>query len=233
MNICGLQKTTLIDYPGKIACVIFLHGCNFKCGYCYNSELVIHKPSGIFSEEEIINFLKKRKDLLEGVCITGGEPLLSLDKLFLKKIKDLGYFIKIDTNGTNPEKLNELIIDGLVDYIAMDLKSNKEDYEKIVNSKVNLDKIEQSMKLIVNFQNYEFRTTVLSPFHTEEKIIKMLEWLKKVVNKKPNRYFLQGFKNKGNFIDKSFEKKDPTSLEHLENLKKIASNYFIEVNIRW
>ncbi len=232
MKISGLQKTTLIDYPKKIACIIFLYGCNFRCGFCHNPELVLHKPEAEYSEKEILEFLKKRKGQLEGVCITGGEPLLDLDLDFLKKIKELGYLIKIDTNGSFPEKLKEIINNKLVDYIAMDIKSSKEKYEKIVNAKIDLNKIEESIKIISLLEDYEFRTTIIEGIHNLEEIKKIAIWLNEVTKKKPKKFCLQGFKNQGKFISEDFKNKKDTSKEFLEELKKEIENYFEEVEVR-
>jgi len=233
MKICGLQKTTLIDYPGKIACTLFLHDCNFKCGFCYNADLVTSSPVGIFSEDEILNFLNQRKEKLEAVCITGGEPLMSLTEEFLKKIKDIGYLIKIDTNGSYPEKLEKFINQNLVDYIAMDIKGAKEDYAKIIQADVPINKIEQSIKLISSFKSYEFRTTILEEFHSIDKMKSIGEWLKQITNKKPKKYFLQGFKNQGNFIDKKYLSVENTSEAYLNNLKNQIADNFEAIDIRW
>lgn len=231
--ICGIQKTTLIDYPGKIACTIFFYGCNFRCGFCYNPELVIEKPGKIFSEKDILDFLNQRKNKLEGVCITGGEPLLNLSEDFLRKIKELDYSIKIDTNGTNPKKLKELIDEGLIDYVAMDIKGAKEDYSLIANANVNIKDIEESIKIISGLSEYEFRTTVLEEFHDKEKIISIGEWINSLSIKKPRKYFLQGFKNNGKFIDKKFKNSLNVSENYLNLLRKEAEPYFQEVGIRW
>lgn len=233
MKICGLQKTTLIDYPGQIACTIFLYGCNFKCGFCYNAELVTETPQGIFSEDDVLSFLDKRKGKLDAVCITGGEPLLTLDKTFLQKIKSLGYLIKIDTNGTNPEKLKYFIQEKLVDYVAMDIKGAKEDYSSITQSPDQIEKIEESIKLITDLENYEFRTTIVEELHNSEKIKSIGIWLNQLTNQKPKRYFLQGFKNKGNFIDKKYTTKENTGEGYLKQLKTEADKYFQEVQTRW
>ncbi len=266
MKIAGLQKTTLIDYPGKIACTIFLYGCNFRCGFCYNPNLVTKEFDKGFSEEEILSFLKKRKGKLEAVCITGGEPLISLDEDFLKKIKELGFLIKIDTNGSYPKKLKELVEKKLVDYIAMDIKGSKKNYQKITNSNIPLEKIEESIKIIHDFGNYEFRTTIVDKFHDEKEIESLGEWINGLLNtdseiskhqenaksnregfsvkpklsgnpesqnfKKPKKYFLQGFKNQGEFIDPSFKKEKNVTERKLIELKKIAEKYFEKVEIR-
>lgn len=231
--ISGLQKLSLIDYPGKIACTLFLFGCNFRCGFCHNPELVLAPPNEKYSEEEFLDFLEKRKGQLDGVCITGGEPLLSLEKEFLRKIKALGYSIKIDTNGTNPEKLKEFIGEGLVDYVAMDLKAPPEDYNLVANTNVQINQLEETIKLIVNSDiDYEFRTTIVRRFHNEDKMKKMYEWILKLVGKKPKRYFLQGFVNHGKFIDDSFNKEPNVFKNYLDKFKPIAEKYFEKVGIR-
>ncbi|RKX59006.1 MAG: anaerobic ribonucleoside-triphosphate reductase activating protein, partial [Thermodesulfobacteriota bacterium] len=136
MKIKGIQELTLIDYPGKLACTLFLYGCNFRCGFCHNPELVLAPLGNDYTQEEILKFLEKRKGQLEGVCITGGEPLMTIDIEFLNKIKDLGYSIKLDTNGSFPELLEELIKDKLIDYIAMDVKIGKDKYNDLTCSDI-------------------------------------------------------------------------------------------------
>src|SRR3989338_3543069 len=144
-SIKGLQKTTLVDFPTYIASTIFISSCNFKCGFCYNVDLVNdQKKLPIISEEEILQFLEKRKNVLDGVCITGGEPTLYKNlKNFIKKIKEIGYKIKLDTNGTNPLLLKELIDEKLVDYVAMDIKSSKEKYNKAAGVPVDMKKVQE------------------------------------------------------------------------------------------
>ncbi|MBS3087118.1 anaerobic ribonucleoside-triphosphate reductase activating protein [Candidatus Pacearchaeota archaeon] len=151
MKIAGLQKVSTIDYPGEICCVIFLWGCNFRCGFCYNSGLVVSESKIEFSSEEVLSFLKKRIGKLDAVCISGGEPLMSLDFDFVRRIKEMGFKIKIDTNGSFPERLLELVSEGLVDYIAMDVKGAREDYYKIVNMEIDLGNIERSIKIVDDF----------------------------------------------------------------------------------
>lgn len=231
MKICGLQKTTLIDYPEKIACTIFLYGCNFRCGFCHNPELVIEENENIISEKEILDFLNKRKKYLEGVCITGGEPTLSLDKEFLKKIKEMGYLIKIDTNGSMPEKLKEIIDENLVDFVAMDVKASKENYKKITNSEIPLEKIEESIKLISKLRNYEFRTTIIEGFHGIEEMKEIARWLNELIGK-PKKYSLQAFKNSGKILSEEFRNKKDTSEKFLREIKEAIKDYFEEVEIR-
>ncbi|MFA4960633.1 MAG: anaerobic ribonucleoside-triphosphate reductase activating protein [Candidatus Pacearchaeota archaeon] len=232
MKIAGLQKTTLIDYPSKIACTIFLWGCNFRCGFCYNPNLVIKKEQGNFSEQAIIEFLIKRKEKLEAVCITGGEPLIDIDLEFLKKIRELGYLIKIDTNGNFPEKLEKIIDERLVDYIAMDIKGSEEKYGEITASKIDIKKIEESIKLIHKFGNYEFRTTIVKKFHDFKEIENLGKWINELCDGKPKKYFLQGFKNKGNFVDESFVLEPDVGEGYLNQLKKVAEKYFESAEVR-
>jgi pyruvate formate lyase activating enzyme len=232
MKIAGLQKTTLVDYPGKIACTIFLWGCNFRCGFCYNPDLVVRQSFNEFSREDVLKFLESRREKLEAVCITGGEPLISLDLDFLREIKRMGYLIKIDTNGSFPDRLMELINEGLVDYIAMDIKGSRERYKEVVSCDVDLSAIERSIKMIHDFGEYEFRTTVVLKFHDESEVRKMGEWINLICGRKARRYFLQGFKNKGDFIDNNFKKEKNVSERFLRDLKKVAENYFEEVVVR-
>lgn len=233
MKICGLQKTTLIDYPGKIACTIFLYGCNFRCGFCHNPELVIESNNNIIPEEEIINFLEKRKKYLEGVCITGGEALISLKIDFVKKIKDLGYLVKLDTNGSLPERLKEFLRQGLIDFISMDIKSSREKYSFLTGVSINVHDIEESIKLIINSGlDYEFRTTVLEDFHDKEEIKKIALWLNNLTGEKPKKYILQGFKNSGKFIDQKYKLIRDVSEDYLEELKQEINDFFKDVEIR-
>ncbi len=232
MKIMGLQKTTLIDYPGKIACTLFLYGCNFKCGFCHNPELVLRPEGKEYSRGEIFEFLTKRKEYLEGICITGGEPLLNLDLEFLERIKRLGYLIKIDTNGGFPEKLKEMIEKGVVDFVAMDIKSSKENYNKVINSNIDIDKIEKSMKLVSGLKEHEFRTTIIEGIHDVEEVKKIAIWLNKVIGRKPKKFYLQGFKNQEKLLDENFKRKENTSEKFLNELKEGVKDYFDGVEIR-
>ncbi len=178
MLIGGLQKMTLIDYPDKIACTVFVAGCNFRCPWCYSRELVLPekiKKQPCITEKEFFDFLKSRQGLLEGVVVCGGEPCLN-KKLprFVKKIKDLGYAVKIDTNGSNPDILKYLIDKRLIDYVAMDIKSPKEKYQKITAKKLNIKNIEKSILLLLeNKVDYEFRTTIIPGLFEKKDIIKI------------------------------------------------------------
>ena len=233
MKIAGLQKVTMIDYPEEIACTIFLYGCNFRCGFCYNPDLVVKDFKGGFNENKVLEFLEKRAGKLDGICITGGEPLMSLNLDFVRKIKKLGYKIKIDTNGSFPDKLKEMIKEGIIDYISMDVKGAKEDYKEIANVNVNIEKIEESMKLIHEFGNYEFRTTIVNRFHNIENVVRMGKWLNEICGAKPKRFFLQGFKrNEEGMIDSSFLRERNVSEEELLKLKKSVEKFFVEVRVR-
>ncbi len=233
MKICGLQKVTLIDYPGKIACTLFLFGCNFRCGFCHNPELVLNNISSEkFEEKEILEYLASREKYLEGVCITGGEPLISLEETFLREIKKFGYSIKIDTNGSFPEKLEEFISNHLVDFVAMDVKNSPEKYFLTTGVNVDINKIEKSLKLISSLENYEFRTTVVEKLHNEEDILEIAKWLNKVIGKKPKRYILQGFKKENKLLDDKFLNVKNTGELFLEKIKDKIKDYFEEVEIR-
>ena len=199
MIIQGLQKLTLLDYPGQVACTIFTAGCNFRCPFCHNASLVIdtHKNRNI-SEEEIFSFLKKRQGILDGVCVTGGEPLIQPGiEEFLAKIKKMGYMVKLDTNGSFPDKLKKIVEAGLVDYVAMDIKNSPESYGKTVgienyDIKNVMSSIEYLMSGVVP---YEFRTTVVRQFHQRADFESIAQWIKGA-----DRYYLQQFVDSGDLI---------------------------------
>jgi len=169
MRIYGLQRLTLLDFPGQVACTVFLSGCNFRCPYCHNMGLAeLHVDSGLLDEEDFFDFLEDRKGILDGVAITGGEPLLNPEvELFLRRIKDLGFLVKLDTNGSNPRELRECINAGLVDYIAMDIKSSPGKYASACGKQhVQMEKIKESIKIIKRSGvDYEFRTTAVDELH--------------------------------------------------------------------
>ncbi len=200
MILKGLQKLTLLDFPGRIAATVFTGGCNFRCPFCHNASLVLPEKFGeTLPEEEFFSFLNKRRGILEGVCITGGEPTLQGDlPEFIKKIKDLGFLVKLDTNGTNPEMLEKLIDDGLIDYAAMDIKSSGEGYPRAIGIKdCNLEKIEKSIEILRKCKlDFEFRTTVVKGLHKKEDFEKIGKWLKG-----NEKYYLQAFKDSGDLID--------------------------------
>lgn len=227
MIIKGLEKQTVLDYPGKLACTIFTFGCNFRCGYCHNPELIIDDDRPEIELDTILKFLEERKAFLDGVCITGGEPTLNKELPYLiSKIKAMGYHVKLDTNGTNPEMLEELIRRKLVDYIAMDIKAPLDLYENVTNTKVDKENIQKSVDLIRNFGNYEFRTTVV-PGLFDEKIAKGIgEWLEG-----SDKFFIQQFRGIKN-LDKSFVGKESFSKEDLERFLDIMKPYFKKCDIR-
>lgn len=225
--IAGIEKFSLVDYPEEICCVLFLAGCNFCCGFCHNPQLVKQKGLKTLEEKEILEFLKKRKGKLSAVCITGGEPLLTLDKDFVRRIKNLGYKVKIDTNGANPKKLQELIDENLIDYIAMDLKGPKELYDKITQTKVEIERIEESIKIISEFPRSEFRTTVLEKFHTLDSLGKMVDWVRSVIDEDPKVIYLQAFRNSGELLDLEFQEEKDTREDYLKELKSVGD--FIQI----
>lgn len=188
-KIAGLQKTTFIDFPEKIACIVFTQGCNFRCGYCHNPELFENKEP-VLSVPAFFDFLNKRKGKLDGVVITGGEPTLHKElKDFIKQIKDLGFLVKLDTNGTNPNTLEKLFSENLLDYVAMDIKAPLDKYKSIVNVDVDEKIIQKSLDLIMNSGvDYEFRTTVLK----SQLSIKDFEEICKTI-KGAEKYYLQAF----------------------------------------
>lgn len=190
MEFYGLQKCTLLDYPGKVACTVFTGGCNFRCPYCHNSELVL-RPQGAIDESEILAFLQKRQKILDGICVTGGEPLMYDLTGFLRQVRAMGYCIKLDTNGSYPQRLKQLVLDGLIDYVAMDIKSSPNGYALASGVTVDLDAVRQSVEfLLSDAVDYEFRTTVVRELHSEADFIAIGKWLKGA-----KRYYLQAFKD--------------------------------------
>lgn len=236
MLLGGVQKLTLIDYPGKVAATVFTVGCNFRCAFCHNPELVdpeLIKENPKISERDFFDFLKSRQGDLEGVCITGGEPTLHLDlPEFIKKIKKLGFAVKLDTNGSNPEMLKKLIIVG-VDYIAMDIKAPLEKYKEITGVE-NLDNIKKSVEIIKNSclvgrqagLDYEFRTTVLPKFHNEEDLMKIAQWMKG-----SKKYFLQQF-YPTKTLDGELKNEKAYSTEKLKELCQKIKPYFEHCEVR-
>jgi len=198
MIIEGLQKLTLLDFPGHVACTVFAHGCNLRCPFCHNAGLVIRKPSNIINMEEISDFLQKRKGILDGVCLTGGEPLAQKDAIdFLRFVRSFGYKIKLDTNGFYPERLKEIIDEGLVDYIAMDIKSSPENYKFAVGiDDIDIAPMMKSVDIIMSSGiDYEFRTTAVKGLHLVSDFEKIGVWLSGA-----KRYFIQQFINSGDLI---------------------------------
>lgn len=199
MHIGGMQKLTLLDYPGKVACTVFLSGCNLRCPYCHNPGLVlpdqINAPG--MPESEVFAFLEQRKGKLDGICITGGEPTLQPELPgFLEKLRELGYAIKLDTNGTYPEMLKGLLRDGILDYVAMDIKNSPQRYAETCGGADVLSEVRESADLLLDSSiEYEFRTTVCKPLHTEKEMEEIGRWLRGA-----KRYFLQSFVDTGNLV---------------------------------
>lgn len=227
MNISGLTKLTLLDYPKKIACIIFTQGCNYNCAFCQNSGLIKCEKESLIDNNEIFKFLHKRKNLIEGVVISGGEPTIQPGLYeFIKKIKEMGFLIKLDTNGSNPNLLKKLIDDSLIDYIAMDIKTVFDEYDPIVNlKKVNIDNVKKSVDIIKKSDvDHEFRTTVMKNYHDIERLIKICEYLG--VDEK---YYLQNFEDSEAVIDKSLVS---FTKEMLINIQNILQKRFPNVIVR-
>lgn len=238
LNIQGLQKTTLLDYPGHVAATIFLGGCNFKCVFCHNMDIVLAGVSDkmptdstssittpVYSEDEIFTFLQKRAGVLDGVCITGGEPTLYKElPEFIRRIKSLDLLVKLDTNGTNPEMIKYLIDNGLIDYIAMDIKSSLEKYDDICATKINKDALKESVHLILNSNiSYEFRTTVVKEYHDLETMVN----IGKMINGADN-YFLQSFVDSDSVPNHELHSWDVDTLNgFVEALKPYVKNVSI------
>ena len=197
MKITGLQKLTLLDYPGKVACTVFLGGCNFRCPFCHNSDLLDGKAAALMDDTAFLDFLKKRTGLLDAVCISGGEPTLQHElPHFLKRIKDMGFLVKLDTNGYRPEVLQSLVEAGLVDYVAMDVKNSPSQYAATTGLPgMDLKRIEQSLQYLIGSGiAHEFRTTVVLPPHSAASMTDMALWLQHLGNgQKAKRLFLQPF----------------------------------------
>ncbi len=226
MKIGGLMKLTLLDYPEKVACTVFTVGCNFRCPFCHNGGIVFGRNCEELSEWEILNFLQKRKNVLEGMCLTGGEPLIQNGvEEFLQKVKALGYCVKLDTNGSHPEKLKALVENKLVDYVAMDVKNSKAAYLQTAGADVDLDAICRSVEFLKSGSiESEFRTTVTGNFHTEQSIEEIGQWLKGA-----NKLFLQKFVKGADLIDENTYGCDDDTMR---KYKDILSRYIGEVHLR-
>jgi len=231
VKIGGLQKLTLIDYPGKLACTVFLSGCNFRCSWCYSPELVL--PEKIEGQPEVkrdvfFDFLEKRKGKIEGVVICGGEPLINEDLLqFAKKIKEKGFSVKVDTNGSRPEMLKALLKGKLLDYIAMDLKVPLNRYQEISRKKGEAEKIKESIEVVMGSGvDYEFRTTLVPEIHKKKDVSLMAEAIKGA-----EIYFLQNFFPEKT-LEESFLARKPFTKKELEDFKKVAEPFVKKCKIR-
>ncbi len=228
IEIHGLNKTTLLDFPGHIAATVFLGRCNFRCPFCQNGSLVTRPDSQpVIPEEEVLSFFRKRRGILEGVCVTGGEPTLSKDlPQFLNAIKEMGYLVKLDTNGYRPETLAGLCREGLVDMVAMDIKSSREHYEKACGLPgMDLSAIEASAQFLMNGKiPYEFRTTVVRELHTEQDFISIGKWLAGC-----RAYFLQSYRDSEDVLVPGFSSYPP---ETLVSFQKLLQKTIPHVGIR-
>ncbi|MBE6601169.1 MAG: anaerobic ribonucleoside-triphosphate reductase activating protein [Ruminococcaceae bacterium] len=197
MNVQGYQKLTLLDFPGVVACTVFTGGCNLRCPFCHNAGLVLTPHEADSMEPEVLEYLGRRKGLLEGVCITGGEPLLQPDlEAFVQKVKALGYRVKLDTNGSLPDRLQAILDTGLIDYVAMDVKSSPNGYRKATGASIDPTVFEKSIRLLQNSGiAHEFRTTAVKGIHTVEDFTEIGKWLAS-----DSPYFIQTFVNSQNLI---------------------------------
>lgn len=226
MFFAGFQKLTLLDYPGKVACILFTNGCNFRCPFCHNASLVRAQDGADISDAEVLEFLKKRQGILEGVCISGGEPLIHNElKDFIREVKKLGYPVKLDTNGSFPQKLRELIGEGLVDYVAMDIKNSFEKYNETTGISADIDSIKESIEILINGNiDYEFRTTLVSGFHTTQDMQRIGEMIKGT-----KKYYLQNFVDSGDILCPGLA---PLGEEEMELMRKTAEKYVSVTQIR-
>lgn len=222
----GLTKLTLLDYPQKVACTVFAAGCNFRCPFCHNAGMVLGRDIQLLQEDDILEFLKKRRNVLEGMCLSGGEPLLQQGtEAFLRKVKDLGYAVKLDTNGSFPDKLQALAENKLVDYVAMDVKNSKILYNATAGVNVDIAAVEKSVEFLkLNVVDYEFRTTVTGNFHTAGQMEELGKWLAGA-----KRLYLQKFENSGDLLDGSTYGCDDGTMRKYKN---ILRKYIKETHLR-
>lgn len=227
MIIKGFQKLTLLDYPGKVACTVFTGGCNFRCPFCHNALLVTDMDDIEYTEKEIFEHLERRKGIIEGVAVTGGEPLMQKDiERFLYELKDKGIAVKLDTNGSYPEKLAGILELGLADYVAMDIKNCKEKYGATIGLKgFDLRPVEESIELLKSSgTDYEFRTTVTANFHTIEDMKALAQWIQGT-----EKYFLQNFVDSGMLIDSSCK---GVSKQQMQEMLQAVREYIPTAELR-
>ena len=227
MDIQGLQKMTLLDYPGKVACTVFLGGCDLRCPFCHNGELVLGSMPPQLDSQELLAFLRKRRGLLDGVCVTGGEPLLRPDlPQLLQQIRDLGYPVKLDTNGGRPDRLRELIKAGLVDYVAMDIKNSLPRYGETTGiPHLDTAPFQESVRLLLQGKvDYELRTTVVREFHDEESFRSIGPWIAGA-----RRYFLQSFVDRDTVIQEGLH---PWGEAQLRGFAQLVAPYVEQVELR-
>lgn len=232
MKIVGLQKLTLLDFPGQVACTVFLGGCNFRCPFCHNSQLLDGNVEEVMSADNLMTFLNGRKGILDGVCVTGGEPTLQpqLPQL-LRSIKEMGFRVKLDTNGYRPEVLRTVLEQGLADYVAMDLKNGREAYAQTCGlESLDTEKIRQSVLLLQESGvAYELRTTLCHPLHDEKTVQNMADWLCSFTNSKVKQLFLQPFVDRDTVPFSGFS---APNREELERYAAILSTAAEQVHIR-
>ncbi len=223
----GHQKSSFIDYKDKISTVVFTGGCNFRCKYCHNAQLVYNDGDTI-TEEEIIKYLNKRKKMIDAICVSGGEPTLHKDlPNFIKKAKEIGYLVKLDTNGTNPAMLRDLLETGLLDYVAMDVKAPFDKYNKIIAVDIDINKIKESIDIVMNLApDYEFRTTIVKELLNNEDIYIIANSLKGA-----NRYILQNFRDRDTVLIGEGKLTSYTK-EELDALEKMLAPMFNNFGIR-
>ena len=228
MLIGGFQKLTLLDFPGKVACILFTPGCNFRCPFCHNGGLVSHvDPSAFLTEGEVLSYLKKRAGLLDGIVVTGGEPLLQQGlEDFLSQVKSMGYAVKLDTNGSFPDRLKAIVEAGLADYVAMDIKNSPEKYPLTAGCEsVSMEAINESIRYLLSGKvDYEFRTTVTAELHTPKDIEAIARQIRGA-----KRYFLQNFKDSGDLVGIG---NSPVPAEMLSEMQKVAQDIVVEVMVR-
>ena len=227
MQIHGLQKMTLLDFPGKVACTVFLGGCDFRCPFCHNWDILDPSTPVIMEEDEFYKFLDKREGLLDGVAITGGEPLLRTGMVdFIKGIRSRGFLVKLDTNGNHPDRLKELVSEGLLDYVAVDVKNNKERYGETVGiPMLDISKIEETISFLLEGNvPYEFRTTVLRQFHDADSFKGIAEWIEGA-----EHYYIQSFVDRETVPFSGLEAYSP---EELEEFKKLVEPHVKHIDIR-
>ena len=226
MDISGIQKMTLLDYPGKCACTVFLAGCNLRCPFCHNASLVLTRPEPAMKEAEFFTFLKKRQRLLDGVCITGGEPTLRKDLPdFIRKIREMGYLVKLDTNGSNPKILQTLLEEQLLDYVAMDIKNCPDRYAVTCGGVDILPQVEECLILLSKYSvEYELRTTCCKPFHDGGALEAIGKWLTGTQN-----YYLQNFVDSGDLVGTGVS---GFTKEEMEALQKCVLPYIPNTRIR-
>ncbi len=226
MRITGLIKTTLLDFPGKVACTVFTYGCNFRCSFCHNARLVTEDNPDIITEEEFFSFLSKRQGILDGVCISGGEPTLQKDLPdFIRRIKEMGFAVKLDTNGYEPDILKKLLDEKLPDYVAMDIKSSPEGYSEICGTDIDIERIEKSVSILKSSNvDYEFRTTCVREYHTPDHFRAISQWLEG-----DSRYFLQHFEDSGYLIGSGLS---AFSKEETQKIAQIVAEKVPNTSIR-